>query len=172
MKQYKLEKKSIWEKVETATIQAENDDVYDEYFRGKREIDWQTKENKEVAYQKREFKDGFWRECGSSWNNEYAKDIDWRSDLKKRNLEFDGYLETSTHTRSYAFGLEKVREKLEKDGFLLKEVVLVKGLPPSVVSPTLSEHAYWTMEEAEEYSRQHREKDYPLTLHPPFLGVR
>ena len=169
MKQYKLEKKSIWEKVETVTIQAENDDVYDEYFRGKREIDWQTKENKEVAYEMRECKDGLWQ-TRSSRSCEYWHAIDWEGDRKKRNLEFDGYRKTSSRYSTY--GLEKVREELEKDGFLLKAIVLVKGLPPSVVSPTLSEHAYWTMEEAEEYSRQHREMDYPLTLHPQFLGVR
>ena len=84
-----------------------------------------------------------------------------------RNLEFDGYRKTSSRYSTY--GLEKVREELEKDGFLLKELVLLKGLPPSFVFPTLSKHAYWTIEEEEENSRQHREKDYPLTLHPPIL---
>ena len=42
MKEMKLEKNQFG-KVETATIQAENDDVLNEYIRGKREIDWQPK---------------------------------------------------------------------------------------------------------------------------------
>jgi hypothetical protein len=165
MKTYKLEKKSIWEKVETATIQAENDDVYDEYIRGKREIDWQTKENKEVAYDMRENIDGYWRSCRSKYSNEHAKDIDWKKDLDLRNLEFHGYVETCA--RHSKHGLEKVRDELEKDGLLVKEVVLVKGLPPSAVIPILSTHAYWTEEESSEYSRQMKDKDNPTTLSPP-----
>ena len=91
----------------------------------------------------------------------------WRIDLENKNLHFEGYSETAA--RHSKHGLEKVRLELEKDGLLVKEVVLVKGLPPSAVIPILSIHAYWTEEENREYSRQMREKEFPITLSPPIL---